>query len=208
MATLRILGRTTSINARKVLWTADLIGIDYQQEVWGLPLRDPHEPEFLALNPNAMVPVIVDDGFVLWESGAIMRYLAETRRSGLLPINARERALVDQWLTWQATELNPQWVYAVYALMRKNPAFTDAARIAESIAKWSAAMRILEAQLAVGNGLVVNGRMSLADISLALSAHRWFSTPFDRPELPAVAAHYAAMQATAEGAKYLGAGTP
>ena len=200
MATLRILGRTTSINARKVLWTADLIGIDYQQEVWGLPLRDPHEPEFLALNPNAMVPVIVDDGFVLWESGAIMRYLAETRRSGLLPINARERALVDQWLTWQATELNPQWVYAVYALMRKNPAFTDAARIAESIAKWSAAMRILEAQLAVGNGLVVNGRMSLADISVALSAHRWFSTPFDRPELPAVATHYAAMQATAEGA--------
>ncbi len=205
---LKILGRTTSINVRKVMWTADLIGIAYEQEVWGLPHRDPRVPEFLALNPNGSVPVIIDDGFVLWESGAIMRYLAETRSSDLLPANPRERALVDQWLTWQATELNPAWVYAVQALIRKNPAFTDEARIADSIAKWGAAMGIVEAQLAKGNGFVVNGRMSLADIALALSSHRWFSTVTDGPELPAVAAHYAAMQATAAGAKYLGEATP
>ncbi|WP_421758967.1 glutathione S-transferase family protein [Devosia sp.] len=208
MTRLKILGRTTSINVRKVMWTADLIGIAYEQEVWGLPHRDPRVPEFLALNPNGSVPVIIDDGFVLWESGAIMRYLAETRSSDLLPANPRERALVDQWLTWQATELNPAWVYAVQALIRKNPAFTDEARIADSIAKWGAAMGIVEAQLAKGNGFVVNGRMSLADIALALSSHRWFSTVTDGPELPAVAAHYAAMQATAAGAKYLGEATP
>lgn len=208
MTRLKILGRTTSINVRKVMWTADLIGIDYEQEVWGLPHRDPKVPEFLALNPNGSVPVIVDDGFVLWESNAIMCYLAETRASDLMPMNGRERALVDQWLSWQASELNPAWTYAVHALLRKNPAFADTRRIAESIAKWGAAMQMLDDQLAQGSGFVVNGRLSLADIALGLSEHRWFSTPFDRPELPAVKAHYDALRGTENGAKYLGEATP
>jgi len=97
---LRVLGRTTSINVRKVLWAAGEMGLAYEQEVWGNPDRDPNVPEFLALNPNAQVPVLVDDGFVLWESNAIMRYLAEKTGSDLLPADRRERALVDQWLTW------------------------------------------------------------------------------------------------------------
>lgn len=208
MDRLKVLGRITSINVRKVLWTADLIGIEYDNEIWGLPHRDPKVHEFLALNPNGQVPVIVDGEFVLWESNAIIRYLAETRRSGLWPVDGRERALVDQWLTWQVAELNPHWVYAVNALMRKNPAFADEVRIAESINRWSAAMRILEGQLAGGSGFLANGRLSLADIAIAVSSHRWFSTPFARPQLPAVAAHYAAMKGTAEGAKYLSEGTP
>lgn len=207
-AQLAILGRITSINVRKVTWTADLIGLGYRTEVWGLPHRDPREAEFLKLNPNAQVPVILDDGFVLWESGAIIRYLARKHRSGLWPGDFRERALVDQWVTWQGTELNPQWGYAVQALMRKNPAYTDAARIEDSTARWSTAMRILEAQLRQTGDFVVNGRLSLADIVIALSAHRWFSTPFDRPDLPAVKAHYQMMKATPEGARYLSDETP
>lgn len=205
---LEILGRISSINVRKVTWTADLIGLSYRLEVWGLPHRDPREAEFLKLNPNAQVPVILDDGFVLWESGAIMRYLARKHRSGLWPADMKERALCDQWLTWQATELNPHWMYAVMALMRKNPAYTDKTRIEESIARWSGAMAILEAQLRQTGGFVVNGRLSLADIVVALSSHRWLSTPFDKPELPAVRAHYEAMKATPEGAKYMGEATP
>ena len=76
MGTLGILGRLTSINVRKVMWTCDLIGIGYEVEVWGMPHRDPKTPEFLALNPNALVPVIRDGDFVLWESNTICRYLA------------------------------------------------------------------------------------------------------------------------------------
>ena len=208
VAQLAILGRITSINVRKVCWTADLIGLSYRTEVWGLPHRDPHEAEYLKLNPNAQVPVILDDGFVLWESGAIVRYLAEKHRSGLWPTDIKERALVDQWVTWQGTELNPPWMYAVHALLRKNPAYTDKARIEDSIARWGSAMRILEAQLRQTGSYVVNGRQSLADIVIALSSHRWFSTPFDRPDLPAVAAHYEMMKATPEGAKYLADATP
>ena len=207
-AELVILGRITSINVRKVCWTADLIGLTYRTEVWGLPHRDPREAEFLKLNPNAQVPVILDDGFVLWESGAIMRYLARKHRSGLWPGDFKERALVDQWLTWQATELNPQWAYAAQALVRKNPAYTDKARIEESLVRWGAANAVLDAQLRQTGGFVVNGRLSLADIVMALSSHRWFSTAFDKPELPSVRAHYEMMRATPEGAKYMGAETP
>jgi glutathione S-transferase len=190
------------------MWTCDLIGIGYEVEIWGMPHRDPKAPEFLKLNPNAQVPVIIDDGFVLWESNAIMRYLSESRRSGLWPVAVQERALVDQWLTWQVAELNAQWGYAVYALMRKNPAYTDEQRIADSIRNWTARMQILEAQLAAGGGFAANGRLSIADIGLAVSTHRWFSTPFDKPELPAVAAHYQMLKATAEGQKYMSADTP
>lgn len=208
MATLKILGRVTSINVRKVRWTCDLIGIEYETEVWGLPDRDPKVPEFLRLNPNAQVPVIIDDGFVLWESNAIMRYLSESRRSGLWPVAVKERALVDQWLTWQVAELNAQWGYAVYALMRRNPAFTVEKRIADSIRNWTARMQILEAQLKAGGGFAANGRLSIADIGLAVSSHRWFSTPFERPELPAVTEHYERLKGTAEGQKYMGESTP
>lgn len=207
-AGLRILGRVTSINMRKAMWTADLIGIAYETELWGLPHRDPKAAEFLALNPNGLVPVIIEDGFVLWESNAIMRYLADSRRSGLWPVAARERALVDQWLTWHVSELNSAWMYALHALLRRNPAYDDEVRIAESVKRWNAAMEILEAQLARGGGFAANGRMSIADIALALSTHRWFSTPFDKPQLPAVAEYYSRMRETPEGAKYMSAETP
>jgi glutathione S-transferase len=208
MKMLRILGRITSINARKVLWAADEMGLAYEHEAWGKPVRDPNVPEFLAMNPNGQVPVIVDDGFVLWESGAIMRYLAEKTGSDLLPSDARERALVDQWTTWQATELNFAWSYVGRARLRNFPPNPDPARIAESIAAWIRAMQILEAQLEKGDGYLVNGRFSLADIVIGLSTHRWKNIAFDKPELPAVDAHYAKMQSRPAGRPYLGATTP
>ena len=208
MAALRILGRVTSINMRKVQWTADLIGIEYETELWGAPHRDPKAPEYLALNPNGLVPVIIEDGFVLWESNAIMRYLADTRRSGLWPAEGRERALVDQWLTWQVSELNPSWVYAHQALLRRNPAYTDPARIAQSIAQWNKAMELLDRHLARSGGFAANGRVSLADIVLALSSHRWLMTDFEKPDLPAVTEHHATMQRTEAGARHLRADVP
>jgi glutathione S-transferase len=206
---LRILGRVTSINARKVLWAADEMGLDYEHEAWGKPVRDPQVPEFLAMNPNGTVPVIIDDGFVMWESNAIMRYLAEQSGSDLLPADARERGLVDQWLTWQATELNFAWSYVGRAKLRNFPPNPDPARMAESISAWTKAMQILEGQLEKGRGYVANDRFSLADIVIGLSTHRWMNVPFDhKPKLPAVERHYERMRERPIGDKYLGAGTP
>src|SRR5690606_20011150 len=141
---LKVLGRVTSINVLKVLWALDELGLGYEREDWGLPLRDPKVPEFLALNPNGQVPVVIDGEFVLWESNAILIYLAE-REGQLLPEQLELRALALQWLGWQASELNPPWGYAVNALIRKTARYDDPARIADSMARWSAKMEILEA---------------------------------------------------------------
>lgn len=209
MSTLTILGRVTSINVRKVLWAADEIGLSYEREDWGLPLRDPAVPEFLKLNPNAQVPVLVEGDFVLWESSAIMRYLAHKHRSGLLPPTAQAQALVEQWLAWQATDLNLQWSYAVLALIRKAPGHDDADQITASLANWTAKMEILEAHLAATGGQVVAGQsFSLADIALVLSVHRWMAAPFEHPPLPAVADYYERMCEREAGKPYLGAATP
>ena len=205
---LKVLGRVTSINARKVLWTLDEMGVPYEREDWGKPIRDPNVPEFLALNPNAQVPVIVDDGFVLWESHAVMRYLAAQKMSDLWPFEPQERALVDQWMSWQSTELGPAWSYVGRARLRNEPPNPDPMRIAESTRAWTKQMRILEGQLQASGGFVANGRFSLADIVIGVSTHRWMSIAFDKPELPAVEAHYAQMRSRPAAVAYLGAKTP
>lgn len=205
---LKVLGRVTSINARKVLWTLDEMGVPYEREDWGKPIRDPNVPEFLALNPNAQVPVIVDDGFVLWESHAVMRYLAAQKMSDLWPFEPQERALVDQWMSWQSTELGPAWSYVGRARLRNEPPNPDPVRIEESIRAWTKQMRILEGQLQASGGFVANGRFSLADIAIGVSTHRWMSIAFDKPELPAVEAHYAQMRSRPAAVAYLGAKTP
>lgn len=208
MTRLKVLGRITSINVRKVLWAVDEMGIEYDREDWGLPIRDPNVPEFLALNPNAQVPVIVDDGFVLWESNAIITYLARKHHSELLPRNAPAQGLVEQWLYWQLGELNPTWGYAVYALMRKHPAYTDDVRIADSINRWSSKMAMLEAQLERTSAYVCGDTFTVADIAIALSVHRWFMTPMQHRALPEVARYYERMKDRRAGKAWLGKETP
>ncbi len=205
---LKVLGRITSSNTRKVLWALDEIGVSYEREDWGLPIRDPHVPEFLALNPNAQVPVIIDDGFVMWESNPVARYLAQKHGSDLWPADAHERALVDQWMSWQSTELFPAGNYAVAALLRKRPSYDDPQKLAQGIAGWNAKVKLLDEQLSKGDGFVANGRFSLADIVMAISVHRYMMTPFDKPSMPAVEAHYRQMQSRPAGKPYLDATAP
>jgi glutathione S-transferase len=205
---LRILGRVTSINVRKVLWTADELGLAYTREDWGLPLRDPNTAEFRALNPNAQVPVIIDGDFVLWESHAILRYWAEREASPLLPSDAQARARVEQWFGWQATDLNVAWRYAVAARVRKLAGYEDEARIAESLQEWTVKMRVLEARLAETGAYVTGGDFSLADIALGLSVHRWFGGDFERPDLAHVSAYYERVRMRPAAVPHFDAATP
>lgn len=204
---LRVLGRVTSINVRKVLWALDEMGLDYTREDWGLPLRDPRVPEFLALNPNGQVPVMIEGEFVLWESNAILIYLAE-REGQLLPDQLELRALALQWLGWQASELNPPWGYAVNALIRKTPGYDDPDKVAESMARWADKMAILEQQLQAQGPHIVGNGFSIADIVLGLSVHRWMSVPVDKPVFPAVGAYYERLLGREAGAKWMGPETP
>ena len=188
---LQILGRSSSINVRKVLWLCTELGLPYEQELWGSGFKPTNTPEFVALNPNALVPVLRDGDFVLWESNTICRYLVGKHgRADLLPAEPADRARVEQWMDWMATELNTAWRHAFMGLVRKSPAFADAAGIEASITSWNRHMAILEAQLQHTGAYAAGPGFTLADIVLGLATHRWYSTPMQRPALPAVQAYY------------------
>ncbi len=175
---MRILGKATSINVRKVLWTCEEIGIAYARADDG--------PE-LAANPNSLVPVIVDGDFVLWESNTIIRYLANKYAAeALLPRDPRRRAEVDRWIDWQATEFNSAWRYAFSAIVRRNPAYADQAQIETSRVAWNRMAEIVEAQLAATKSYIAGTTFTLADIPIGLSINRWKLTPMDKPFLPSV----------------------
>ncbi|WP_237213274.1 glutathione S-transferase family protein [Falsiroseomonas oryziterrae] len=188
---LRILGKSSSINVRKVLWTCVEIGRPFTREDWGSGFADTRAPAFLALNPNGQVPVLIDGETVLWESNTICRYLAGAAgRSDLLPTSPAARARVEQWMDWQATDLNSAWRGAFMGLVRRDAAHADPQRIAASVQAWNAAMGILDARLAETGAFVGGTGFTLADIVLGLSANRWRMTPMERPRLPAVEAWF------------------
>ncbi|WP_428944523.1 glutathione S-transferase family protein [Pantoea sp. FN060301] len=188
---LKILGRTSSINVRKVLWACDELGIAFEREEWGEGFRSPQEAAFKKLNPNAMIPVIQDQDFVLWESNTIIRYLANAGEgSWLYPLNPRERARVDQWIDWQATELNTAWRYAFMSLVRHSPAHRDPRLLAAACKGWTYTMGILNQQLESTGAYVAGSAFSLADIPIGLSVNRWYETPLEHADLPAVRAYY------------------
>ncbi len=188
---MKLLGKRSSINVRKVLWACHEIGLEIEQEDWGSGFRDTSDPAFRALNPNGLVPVLLDEDLVLWESNSILRYLAARYGSrDLLPAEPKARAGVEQWMDWQATELNGAWRYAFTHLVRQPEGTPDAALLRESLTAWADTMGILDESLARSGGYAVGGAFTLADIPLGLSVNRWFMTPMERPTLTEVDAYY------------------
>lgn len=191
---LRVLGRLSSINVRKVLWTCDEIGVPFALEAWGSGFQSTDTPAFRALNPNAMVPVIIDAGQALWESNTICRYLAQQHgRTDLLPQEAMPRAQIEKWMDWQATELNNSWRYAFMGYVRGSPAHADPKLLAAGVAEWNRHMAILDAQLDATGAFAAGATFTLADVVLGLSVHRWAAAPIAHADLPAVQTYYARL---------------
>jgi glutathione S-transferase len=119
------------------------------------------------------------------------RYLAAKQgATDLLPAAPAARARVEQWMDWQATELNPAWRYAFMGLVRQSAQFQDRSQIDASIAAWNRHMGTLNETLAAGGPFLVGSTFTLADVVVGLSTHRWYATPIERPVLPAVASYY------------------
>ena len=191
---LKILGKLPSINVRKVTWACDELSLPYKREDWGIGFRDTNVPEYLALNPMAQVPVLIDGDFVLWESNTIVRYLAGAYGGeALLPTEPKARALVERWMDWQATDLNASWKPAFHALRRGASATPEA--IAASKTAWNKAIGKLDQQLAKTGAYVAGDAFTAADIPVGLSVHRWMHTPLERPDFAAVEAYYARLKA-------------
>jgi glutathione S-transferase len=206
---LKILGKPTSINVRKVCWTCEELGLAFELEPWGSGFRPTDTPEFRALNPNALVPVLLDGDAVLWESNTICRYLAGRQgRTDLLPAEPLARARVEQWMDWQAGELNNSWRYAFMGLVRASPAHRDPQALADGMRAWNHHMAILDEQLRKTGAWAAGDAFTLADVVLGLSVNRWFMTPMERPALAAVADYYERLAQRPGFARHGRNGTP
>jgi glutathione S-transferase len=179
---LRIWGRLSSINVQKVVWTARELELPFERIDAGGAYGGNRTPEYLRMNPNGKIPVIDDDGFVLWESNAIVRYLAATHGTGTLwPADLRARADADRWMDWQATELTPAMRDAFMQLIRTAPESRSPALIDASNQATEALMAILDAH--VGSRRFLCGdSFTVADIAVGTVVHRWFGLP--QPHAP------------------------
>lgn len=192
---LRIWGRISSVNVQKVVWAADELGLAYERLDAGGAFGIVATPEYRRMNPNSLVPVVEDEGFVLWESNAIVRYLAAKHASGTLwPDDLCRRADIDRWMDWQATTFTPAMRDAFWQLVRTPPEKRDAAAIEASRAASEKAAAVLEAHLA-GREFAAGEAFSPADIVLGCAAHRWLNLPLAREPRPGMQRWYASLKA-------------
>ncbi len=191
---LRIWGRLSSVNVQKVVWCCDELGLACGRVDAGGAFGVNDTPEYLAKNPNGLVPVIEDDGFVLYESNAIVRYLCAKDGAGnLWPAEPRARADVDRWMEWQSTGYTPAMTQVFWQLIRTPPAKRDAAALEASRARSEKHAGILDAHLR-GREFVAGNSFSAADIVIGCAAHRWLHLPLERESRPELERWYAMLK--------------
>jgi glutathione S-transferase len=191
---LRIWGRLSSVNVQKVVWCADEMGLAYERIDVGGKFGGNDTSAYLAMNPNGLVPVIEDDGFVLYESNAIVRYLAaRDARGGLWPDEPRARADTDRWMEWQSTAFTPAMWAAFWQLVRTAPEARDAVAIEASRAKSEKCAAILDAHLATRRYLTGEA-FTAGDLVVGCAAHRWLNLPIARTPRPHLDRWYADLR--------------
>lgn len=197
---LKIWGRMTSINVQKVAWCVDELGIPYERIDAGREFGHNDTPEYLAMNPNGLIPLIEDDGFALWESNAIVRYLAAKHGLGTLcPADPQQRASADRWMDWQATTLNIPIGACFVQLIRTPAAQRDMRAVETNRPLAEKRLAMLDAILAKSEYL--NGDIfTMADIPAGLSVRRWQALPVEKLTHPNVN-RWLALLAARPGAK-------
>ncbi|MBI1942857.1 MAG: glutathione S-transferase N-terminal domain-containing protein [Betaproteobacteria bacterium] len=179
---LKIWGRTNSVNVKKALWCLEELGLEYERIDAGMQFGVVNTPEYRRMNPNGLVPTLDDDGFILWESHSIVRYLAAKHGKGVLwPLDERTRAIANQWMDWAFTFL-AAFRPVFWGLVRTPPEKRDAAAIEEGRRKSAELLAMLDAALAGKH--YVAGSFSMGDIPIGCHVHLWMRLPIERPRQP------------------------
>lgn len=187
---LTIWGRRNSINVQKVLWCCAELDLRYERIDAGLAFGVNDTPDYLARNPTGLVPTIDDDGFVLWESNTIVRYLANKHGLGTLcPSQITDRFDVERWMDWQATQLWPAMRPVFFGLVRTPPEKRDQAAIEAAMNDTERALAILDRHLAARR-FVGGDVLTMGDIPVGVSIHRWYALGVARTEFPNLAQWY------------------
>jgi glutathione S-transferase len=212
MTTLKIWGRLSSINVRKVVWCAQELGLAFERTEAGGKFGVVQTPDYLAMNPNALVPTIEADHddrgeaaagrFRLWESNVIVRYLCARHAPGdLYPEPLAARFDAERWMDWQQTTLNPAGRDAFMQWVRTPADRRDDAAAARSVRSTEALLGLLDAHLAARE-FMTGDRFTMADIPIGCELHRWFGLPtahYQRPTWPHVERYFAALRGRAAG---------
>jgi glutathione S-transferase len=180
---LRIWGRVNSINVQKVLWCCGELELQYERVDAGMQFGVNNTPEYRAMNPNGLVPTIDDEGFILWESHAIVRYLARKHGKGTLwPEEEKTAADADRWMEWYSTSV---WQYVrpiFWNLVRIAPDKRNMTEVEECRQRLAALLTIADAHLA-NREYFAGARFTVGDIPLGVACFRWFNLPIERPAL-------------------------
>lgn len=183
---LKIWGRVTSSNVQKVMWTVDELGIAYERVDAGRQFGVVKEPWYLKMNPNALVPTIADNDFVLWESNAIVRYLYAKHGA---PQTHEQRADADRWMEWSTSTFSRDISTIFLGLIRTEPEKRNMAAIEAARKGVIENLKILEGQLE-GRAYLCGNQFTMGDIPLGTSIYRWYNLPIERPATPNVEAWY------------------
>jgi glutathione S-transferase len=192
---LKIWGRLSSVNVRKVVLAAQELGLPFERVDAGGSFGIVRTPDYLAKNPNALVPVIEDDQVLLWESNVIVRYLcARHAPDTLYPLALPARFDAERWMDWQQTTLNPAGRPAFMQWIRTPADRRDPDVIAQSVAATEPLLALLDQHLS-HQPFMTGDRLTMADLPLACEIHRWLNLPQPRPPRPHLDRWYAAMLA-------------
>ncbi len=193
---ITVYGRATSSNVQAVMWCTAELGISVKRLDYGHNFGGVDTPEYLAMNPNGLVPVLIDDGEPIFESMAIARYLADRYRRDEVfwPSDPETRAQVDKWAEWGKNT----WGAAVgqgvfWPLVRTSPKDRDPAKIAAAMAHMNGVGKILNDRLSA-SPFIAGDVFTFADIATGYMLYRYFTIQFERHDYPAIAAYYERLQ--------------
>jgi glutathione S-transferase len=190
---MRILwGRANSSNVMKVMWLLEELGLPYERRDAGGAFG----PLDAAKNPNRLVPALEEEGWLLWESNAICRYLVDAHAPGHAwhPADARARADADRWADWQQTTLSPDMTKVFFGWVRTPPEQRDMSVIRAAEGSCVKRWQMVEEALA-GRDHLAGTHPGLGDLALGIHIHRWFAMPVESPEFPALRAWYGRLLA-------------
>jgi len=188
---IKLWGRTTSSNVMKVMWLLDELGLTYERVDVGGAFGGTSTEHFLAMSPLGLIPALEEDGFALFESNAILRYIcnAHAPDTALYPQSPRARAAVEAWMDFQQAALSHHQSILFGGLVRTAPDKRDNAAISAAISQAARIWAVLNARLA-SQSYIAGNDVTLADMAFGPHVHRWFNISFERPDAPHLFAWY------------------
>jgi glutathione S-transferase len=191
---LKIYGRRNSINVQKVMWAVGELGLAHERIDLGGPFGGLNMPQFLAMNPLGRIPVIDDDGAIVWESHAIVRYLAAKYGEGSLwAVDPAERSVADRWMDWAQADLYPAFFGVFGGFFRTPESQRNWPAIRAAQTRTTALYRILD-KLLTDQPFVAGDKFTMGDIPAGTTLYRYYNLEIERPHLPNLERYYVHLQ--------------